>query len=131
MYSSIRFTCVAVLLFSGSVLGADQSDPVPLGVSGATLTRVEKEVERLNKQAKLETGPEHPRPSEQLAFMLLAGVAAQGERIVEPSREEKFHFNLDQRPFKTQLFLIARDARLVKSENWMQDKAGTIRVTRW
>src|SRR5262245_45240342 len=63
--------------------GADQKGG---GVRADVLAAVEGELARLAKQAEREAGPVHPRPSSEVAFLLLTGLAAQGTRV-EPAAE--------------------------------------------
>lgn len=52
-------------------------------VRGDVLAAVEAELARLSKRAEQEAGPVHPRPSSEVAFLLLTGLAAQGSQVKE------------------------------------------------
>jgi hypothetical protein len=99
---------------------------------GGLLPAVEKELQRLEKQAEQEPGPRWPRPSREAAFLLLAGLAVHSEPIPQPSEEDRRHFDLDQpRGGRAQLFACGDEFRLVRMESRIQDKAGTYRVLVW
>ena len=62
-----------VLLASDKLPG-----PTPPAVRGDVLTAVETELRRLKIQAEKEHGPEVPVPSEEVAYLLLSGIAGKG-----------------------------------------------------
>ncbi len=118
----------SVVVVATQNLPAEPSQPK---VRGDVLAAVEKELQRLDKQAVREPGPDWPRPSREIAFLLLAGLAERANWIFEPSADERRDFLLDRDRSKTLLYTLAADARLVKIETWMQDKSGSYRVLAW
>jgi hypothetical protein len=97
----------------------------PTGVRAEVLAAVEEDLARLSKQAKTETGPIHPRPSSEVAFLLLTGLAGQGTEVKRPTVED--YRQLDITPsnrVKIRVFTVAEDARVVVSAEAIQDKSG-------
>src|SRR5436190_23783444 len=66
-----------------ALAAADQKGSVRPDV----LALVEKDLARLAKQAKAEPGPDYPRPSSEVAFLLLTGLAARGAEVKQAAEE--------------------------------------------
>ena len=90
------------------------------------LAAVEKELDRLSRQAKEEAGPDWPRPSSEVAFMLLAGLAAQGSPVKQFSADDLRQLGITSTSRdRVQLFTVADDARITIVATWIQDKSGS------
>ncbi len=90
------------------------------------LAAVEKELDRLSRQVKEEVGPDWPRPSSEVAFMLLAGLAAQGPPVKQFSAEDLRQLEITPTSKDTvQLFNVADGARITIVATWIQDKSGS------
>jgi hypothetical protein len=97
----------------------------PPNVRRDVLAAVETELARLAKQAETEAGPVHPRPSSEIAFLLLTGLAAQGSSAGQSAEEHLRELGVT--PMNTrrgQLFVVAADAWITISTTAIQDKSG-------
>jgi Prenyltransferase and squalene oxidase repeat len=98
----------------------------PAAVRADVLVAVEQELVRLAKRAEGEPGPTHPRPSAEVAYLLLAGLAAQGPEVKAPTADEARQLGLTPGgPERVRVFAVAADARVVIRAVPVQDKAGT------
>jgi hypothetical protein len=105
---------------------AARGDGGPAAVRADVLAAVEAELARLSKRAEAEAGPTHPRPSTEVAYLLLAGLAAQGAEVKAPGGEEARQLGLTPGgPERVRVFAVAADARVVIRSVRVQDKAGT------
>src|SRR5437773_7096026 len=87
--------------------GADQK---ATGVRADVLATVEGELARLSKQAEKETGPVHPRPSSEVAFLLLTGLAAQGTQVEQPAAAEFRQLGITpSNKVEMRIFTVAED----------------------
>jgi hypothetical protein len=101
------------------------ADQKAAGVRADVLARVEDELARLSKQADAETGPAHPRPSSEVAFLLLKGLAAQGAPGKRPAAEDFRQLGITPlNRVRIQIFAIGEDVRIVISAEAIQDKSG-------
>jgi hypothetical protein len=95
------------------------------GVRADVLDAIEVELTRLSQQAEKETGPVHPRPSSEVALLLLTGLAAQGTQVEQPAAEEFRQLGLTHsNEVEVQIFAAAEDARVVIGTRAIQDKSG-------
>ena len=124
-------TTLTLVFGGGRLIGAEQTAKAK--VSDEVITVIEKELDRLEAQAKAETGPERPQPSRQAAYMLLNGLAAQCTFIAKPSEDDKKAFALGERgrSVSSLLYVVSEDKRLVKDITGMQDKSGTYYLQTW
>ena len=118
-----------------ALLASDQpptsKNPV---VSSRVLDVIEKELSRLTKQGEQEEkrSPERPMPSAETAYLLLSGLATQGESILDPPTEERSQLGMEpDPPVMKQLVTVGPDARLVKTDVKIQDKSGSYRLLSW
>ena len=94
-------------------------EPNPPPLSGEVLAKTEAMLEQLRTAAAAEPGPVVPRPSDEVAYFLLAGLAGQRREIIGPEdigRPE----NVVHRVVE-----LAPDARVELEERPIQDKAGS------
>jgi hypothetical protein len=123
---TVALSAVAVLAAALPALTAKVgADPKAPGVPADVLAAVEDELARLSDRAATEAGPAHPRPAEEVAFLLLSGLAGRGAEVQRPTAEE--YRQLGVRPsnqVRLRVFAVAEDARIVFSAETIQDKAG-------
>jgi hypothetical protein len=103
----------------------------PATVRRDVLAAVETELARLSAQSETEAGPVHPRPSSELAHLLLTGLAAQGSAIHPPTAEHLRQLSITpSNNKKVQLFTVGADAWVTISTAAIQDKSGywTIKI---
>jgi hypothetical protein len=112
---------------SGSTGDSTQAGEQPkASIRPAILAAVEKELDSLSRRAKDEAGPDWPRPSDEVAFMLLTGLAARGSQAKQTSAEDLRQLGMTTSNRDTvQLFTLADDARVTIVSTWMQDKSGS------
>src|SRR5437762_1332769 len=111
----------AFLAIAPAVGSAEKATEVRADV----LAAVEDELARLSKQAKTEAGPAHPRPSSEVAFLLLTGLAGRGTEVKRPTAEEFNQLGLTpSNRVRVQVFAVAADARIVIRAEAIQDKSG-------
>jgi hypothetical protein len=97
----------------------------PPNVRRDVLAAVETELARLAKQAKTEAGPVYPSPSSEIAFLLLAGLAAQGSSVGQSAEEHLRELGVTPtNTRRVQLFAVAADAWITISTAAIQDKSG-------
>jgi len=102
------------------------SEPTGAGGRADVLAAVEDELVRLAKRAEAEAGPAHPRPSAEVAYLLLAGLATQGAEIKHPEAEEGRQLGVTHGGrARVRVFAVADDARVVIRTEAIQDKAGS------
>lgn len=90
------------------------------------LASLERELARLEENAKSETGPKQPPPSRQVAYYLLAGLAERGVSLTELSESEKRLFDVErQSGRRNKLMSVFTDVRVALIDYWIQDKSGT------
>jgi hypothetical protein len=95
-------------------------------LSPGVVAMLEAEVTRLESSARDEPGPNYPRPSSELAFLLLEGLAARGAAVEELTEAEQLVFSMEPRGgTKASVVSIAPDARVVLEQTWKQDKSGS------
>lgn len=95
----------------------------------AVLARLETEVIRLENAALSEPPGDYPRPSSELAFRLLDGLAAHGSPVENSTEAEQLAFGVDPRGgVKASLVSIAPDTRIALVQTWRQDKSGSYTV---
>lgn len=93
---------------------------------------IDKELDKLESQEKAETGPVWPRPSSQVAYLLLQGLASQGTLIANPSDKDKKLFHLESKgAAASRLYSLSEERRLVKDVTCIQDKSGSYYVHTW
>jgi hypothetical protein len=120
--ASILSLLVAAFATIRALPSTDQKKPT---VRGDVLAAVEKELARLAQQAEKESGPAHPRPSSEVAFLLLTGLAARGSQVKQPMAEQFRQLGLTpSRRESVQLFTVAEDAWIVIRAVAIQDKSG-------
>src|SRR5436190_5643350 len=108
-----------------AVTAEARADQKATGVRADVLAAVECELARLSKQAKTEAGPAQPRPSSEVAFLLLTGLAAQCTGVKQPTVEEFRQLGVTpSNKVRVQVFTAAEDARIVISAEVIQDKSG-------
>lgn len=111
-----------MLLVAGFVVTGGASED-QAGVRAEVLAQIESELARLSKQAETETGPAHPRPSSEVAFLVLSGLAAQGTQVPQPAAEELHQLGITYaNRVAVQVFTVADDARIVIRAVEIQDK---------
>jgi hypothetical protein len=118
-----RFGCISVLVIAGASAAQAES---PRKVRPDVLDRVEQELKRLNDQTSKETGPNSPPASDEVAFLLLTGLAAEGAKIEQPTAEDFRELGIVQ--FKGgnwRFFAVSDETRIVIASVAIQDKAGT------
>jgi len=94
-------------------------------VRADVLAAVEGELARLSKQAQTEPGPVSPRPSSEVAFLLLAGLTGRGTEVKRPTAEELSQLSITpSSKIRVQVFAIAKDARIAVSAQPIQDRSG-------
>ena len=93
------------------------SPPVPL--SGEVLSKTEATLEQLRTAAVAEPGPVVPRPSEELAYFLLAGMASHRREVFLPEAVGRPEHVVRR------VVELAPDARVVLEEWPIQDKSGS------
>src|SRR5262245_35480587 len=110
----MRTTVSIVLSLLVIALSATRAQPADgekkPAVRADVVAVVENELTRLSNQADKEAGPNHPRPSSEVAFMLLTGLAAQGSPVRQPTAEDLRQLGVEIESFKrggVQLFTIA------------------------
>jgi hypothetical protein len=97
----------------------------PPSVRRDVLAAVETELARLAKQAETEAGPDYPRPSSEIAFLLLTGLAAQGSSVNQSAAEHLRELGVTpSNNSRVQLFAVAADAWITISATAIQDKSG-------
>lgn len=90
------------------------------------LAVIEKELARLHEDAKDETGPIFPRPSNQVAYYLLAGLAKQGILLEDLPESEQRVFDVQRRAaVRAKLISVFADVRVALIDYAVQDKAGS------
>jgi hypothetical protein len=120
---AILLPVLGLLIGTMAAAAAEQGQP---GVRDDVLAAVENELERLSMQAEAETGPVHPRPSSEIAFLILTGLAAQGAPIQAPAPEDLRQLGIAPADAaRVQVFTVAADARVVIRTSAIQDKAGS------
>lgn len=98
--------------------------PKATGVRADVLAAVEDELARLSKQAQTEAGPAHPRPSSEVAYLLLTGLAASGTEV-QPTGEELGRLGVAaSNRVRVRVFVVAEDARVAITTEAIQDKSG-------
>jgi hypothetical protein len=101
------------------------ADQQATGVRADVLAALQDELARLSKQAEKVPGPVHPRPSSDVAFVLLTGLAAQGTRVEQPAVEDLRELGITpSNKVEVQVFTVAEDARVVIRAEAIQDKSG-------
>jgi dienelactone hydrolase len=123
-------TLFAVVGLSATVLTAIAPAPLaeqrPAVVRADVLDAVEKELDRLAGQAGDEPGPAYPRPSSEVAFLILTGLAAQGAEVLDPPAADLRQLGVEPAGNeRVQLFAISGDACVVVTAAVIQDKAGS------
>jgi len=128
----IRPRCLPIvlsltLLASASFRGfaAEMARTVKTSVAFDLLAQIEKELARLNAQAEKEPGPEWPRPSARVAYLLLAGLAAQGSLLDLPDRDRLSFGVATHGGVQGRIFEVTPDARVALVDRWIQDKSGS------
>jgi len=90
------------------------------------LAAIEKELSRLDEHRKSETGPNLPRPSTQIAYYLLAGLAEQGVWLADLAEDEQGLFDIEKRGGRSsRLMSVFTDVRVALIDYVIQDKSGT------
>src|SRR5262245_12436478 len=126
---AMRTVTLAVLLMLVAAFPAVApqawAGPKATGVRAEVLAAVEDELTRLSQQAKAEAGPAYPRPSSEVAFLLLAGLAGRGTEVKRPTAEELGQPGITpSNRVRVQVFAAAEDARVVIRAEAIQDKSG-------
>ena len=135
--NALRFGALLAIglmyLFSTVLLASDKPPTSKnSGVRLDVLAVIESELGHLKKQSEQERGPEEPVPSTEVAYLLLSGLAAQGEPVFNPSSEERSQLGLNpDPPVMEELVAVGPDARLVKTDVKIQDKSGSYRILAW
>jgi hypothetical protein len=114
------------LLVSGfpAVTAGAWAGPKAAGIRADVLAAVEGELARLSKQARTEAGLAHPRPSSEVAYLLLTGLAASGTEV-PPTGEELGRLGLaPSNRVRVRVFAVAEDVRVAVTEEAIQDKSG-------
>ncbi len=87
---------------------------------------LEAEIIRLESAARTEPSGEYPRPSSELAYRLLDGLAAHGSPVENSTEAEQLLFSIEPRGgAKARLVSVAPDTRIALVETWKQDKSGS------
>lgn len=87
---------------------------------------LEAEIKRLASAALSEPSGDYPRPSSELAFVLLEGLTTHGSPVEKLAEAEQRAFGVEPRGGTTaSLVSIAPDARVALERKWMQDKSGS------
>lgn len=84
-----------------------------------------KELERLKTEAAREPGPEMIRPSEVIAFHLLADLAANGAPVELTADEEKLFDMIRRGGSERKVMELSPGARIAMTDDWIQDKSGS------
>jgi hypothetical protein len=112
-------------LITGSI-GADTRPSLKTSIRSDLLAQVEKELARLNTQAEQESGPEWPRPSTRVAYLLLTGLAVQGSLMERLPKSEQEFLGIEKgSSAQARLFEVTPDARVALIDRWVNDKAGS------
>src|SRR5438552_13002453 len=110
----VVFILSLLVAFVPALTAAPPANEKKPKIRGPVLAAVEKELDRLSRQIKDEAGPDWPRPSSEVAFMLLTGLAAQGSQVKRPTAEDLRQFGIaPSNKESVQLFTVAEDARIV------------------
>ena len=123
--SRLMSLSVLVLLLSLASLAAGERPASE--VSPAVLAYVEKLLEQLRESDRKEPGPVVPRASEEAAYLLLAGLAAEGTEVQLTEREKVMLTSWAGRG-KVRAVRAGEDVRLILEETWIQDKSGSYRM---
>ncbi len=90
------------------------------------VAQVEQELARLKAQAEKEPGPDWPRPSTRVAYLLLAGLAADGSPLSSLTEAEQLFFGVEKHGGGRGILLeVTPDVRVALVDRWIQDKSGT------
>jgi hypothetical protein len=118
---SLSSLAIAAFATVTPVQSADRPKPT---VRGDVLAAVEVELARLARQAEKETGSTHPRPSSEVAFLLLTGLAVQATPVNQPAEDLARLGILPTNRERVQVFSVADDIRIVIRAVAIQDKGG-------
>src|SRR5262249_31705403 len=118
-------TLLAVAVFATSA-AEPALTPLKTVLPVESISRVEQELARLNAEADKMTDPNYPRMAHQVAYLLLAGLAAQGSTVDNLSEAERLQFRIEKHAGQQgKLVEISPDVRIALADNWIQDKSGT------
>lgn len=96
------------------------------GLQPDVVAKLEAEVIRLESAARTEPGPNHPRPSSELAVVLLEGLTTYGSPVAKLTEAEQRAFGVEPcGGSSASLTSIAPDARVALVKAWKQDKSGS------
>jgi hypothetical protein len=105
----------------------DDSGERPV-VRPEVLRKVEVELDRLAAEADRDGGPVHPRPSEEVAYLLLSGLASRG-RPLELGDADQEALGL-QSVRSPSLVRVAEDVRVAICDVPVQDRSGSYTLRR-
>lgn len=89
-------------------------------------TLLEAEIARLESAARSEPAGDFPRPSSELAYRLLEGLATHGSPVENAPEAELLAFGVEPRGgSKSTLVSLAPDTRIAFVQTWKQDKSGS------
>lgn len=108
-----------------SCLGADSPmAKVKEPIRAELLEQVEKELARLEAQAKSESYSNGPQPSSEVAFYLLVGLTANRMPVEQLTPSEQRAFDVEKRGGTVaKLFELTPNVRVSITDTWIQDKA--------
>jgi hypothetical protein len=122
---TVALTIHLSLLVATFAAAAASANQKATGIRADVLAALEDELARLSTQTEKEPGPVHPRPSSEVAFLLLTGLAAQGTQVEQPTAEELRQLGITpSNKVEVQIFSVAEDARAVIRAEAIQDKSG-------